>query len=123
MYILEIISNFISKDGDKLPAKLLYHGTTLKQAEQILKTGLDPKFSQNRGEHTLGFVFLSHNINGARAFAPGGEYSNSKEPGAIIEITNTIELSNKIRTRLGEFIRCPASIPPNLLKIVEYTNQ
>lgn len=115
--------NLTSKNGKSLP-DTLYHGTTAKNAQQILKQGLDPSMAQNRGAdtHTQGYVFLSRNMSGAEAFAPGGEYSTSAEPGAILAINVTPEIASHIRTDLGEFIRCGTRIPPEHIQLIKFTN-
>jgi hypothetical protein len=114
---------FKSADGDGLPA-YLYHGTLLETWEKhISKKGIDPKKTQNRGEHTKGFVFLGWDSRQAEEFAPGGMYSGHTVPGAIIRVTLDAELASKIVTRLGEFVRCPVLIPPSKLKLVKITNR
>jgi hypothetical protein len=105
------------------PQKHYYHGTTVANAKKILKTGLDPRRTKDRGEHCLGYVFLARTPAEAEDFAPGGIYGMKDGVGVILEITPPISLSKKIRTDLGEFLRCPVHIPPRYIKIFKYTNK
>jgi hypothetical protein len=116
---------FKSADGDPLPA-VLYHGTTLEAWEKhISKEGLDPGKTEDRGSDTdtKGYTFLSWDKQGAKDFAPGGAYYNWPGPGVILGVQLDAKTAGKIRTALGEFIRCPVLIPPSKLKVVEVTNQ
>lgn len=111
------LESFSSSTGTTLPNKL-YHGTSLNKARDILKNGLDPSFTIDRGDDTdtKGFVFLAMNPQGAEDFVPANEQS------AILEITLTDELASKLRTDLGEFIRCPVLIAPKYIKLLKIVN-
>lgn len=115
---------FLSADGHEIDGPL-YHGTTLEAWENgISKHGLDPDKSEDYGEdtETKGYIFVTEFEQEARNFAPGGSGSNATMPGAIIQIELDADLASKIRTVLGEHLRCPVLIPPSRLKLVDTTN-
>lgn len=107
----------ISADGEELPP-YVYHGTSLENAKIILKQGLEPSKTIDRGEHNAGYIFLSWTQKGAAKFASGGIYNNSPGPGVVLEIKLDPELAKTLRTNLGEFIRCPVHISPDKIRIL-----
>ena len=120
MRFKEIVSeDFMSADKEEIP-EVVYHGTTLAAYEQyISKMGLTP---QPLPDEKKPYVFLSWSLAGATKFAPGGSYSNSTEPGVILEITLTPQIAAKIRSKLGEFLRCPVAIPLSQIREIKRTN-
>lgn len=116
----EIIGeNLMSADGEEIPVTV-YHGTHLSTYEEhISKHGLIP---QPLPQEKQAFVFLAWSVKTAYKFAPGGDYSDSKEPGVILQITLTSEIASQIRSKLGEFLRCPVTIPVSQIKAIDYTN-
>lgn len=118
-----IIEGFLSSTGDELP-DTIYHGTTLNNWEEIKKTGLDPSKTDERDDPELhaGFTFFSWSVRGAERFAPGGEYNTSPDEGVILAVKLNPKLASKMRTDLGEFIRCPVFIPAKDITVVKHTN-
>lgn len=123
MRIVRAVIAFRSADGDELP-EFLYHGTSLEIWEQhISKEGLDPDKTDDRGKgtETKGYIFLALKAKQAREWVPGGPYNNGPGAGAILRIRLDAQLAGKIRTALGEFIRCPVRILPNRIELVGTT--
>lgn len=108
---------YMSADGEMLPSTL-YHGTSASNAENILKVGLDPARTLDRGQDSLSYVFLSWTKQGAAKFAPGGAYNDSAEMGVVLAIDLDEELASHMIANLGEFVRCPVLIPPNKIRVV-----
>jgi RNA:NAD 2'-phosphotransferase (TPT1/KptA family) len=108
----------MSADKEEIPS-VLYHGTSLSTYEHIKTTGLRP---MPLPDERKPYVFLAWSDTTAYKFAPGGPYSTSKEPGVILEVTITPEIAKKIRSKLGEFLRCPVEIPASMIRVIDHTN-
>jgi hypothetical protein len=110
----------MSADQEEIPLTL-YHGTHLSTYEKHIKgSGLTPQALPDE-DHP--YVFLAWSVRTAYKFAPGGDNSDSTEPGVILEVTLTPELASSVRSKLGEFLRCPEAIPASMIRVIDYTNK
>jgi hypothetical protein len=121
------IDEILHSSTDEEIPDIVYHGTTLENAKEILKHGLDPKRSQLSDEYELEdggpFVWLGWNEKSSRNFAPGGRhFPKTNEQGAILEIRLPEEIAKQCRTDIGEFLRCTVHIPPQYIKLLKLTN-
>lgn len=123
MRLSEIVSKpdmLMSADREEIPITV-YHGTSLAIYEQyISKMGLSP---MPLPDEKKAYVFLSWSEAGASKFAPGGVWQRSEGVGVILEVTLTPEIAKKIRSKIGEFLRCPVNIPASQIKVISYTNK
>jgi len=113
-------TDLMSADKEAIP-RIVYHGTRLAVYEEhISKTGITP---QPLPQEKKAYVFLAWSKGTAYKFAPGGDYNESTEPGVILEITLTPEIAKTIRSKLGEFLRCPVTVPTSCIRVIDYTNK
>lgn len=122
MRFSEIVSEstmYMSADKEEIPS-VLYHGTKLAVYEEFIsQQGLMPAVAVDEKKP---YVFLAWSETTAYKFAPGGDWGPKEGVGVILEVTITPEIAKKIRSKLGEFLRCPVAIPASHIRVLDYTN-
>lgn len=105
----------------ELDLSVLYHGTSKKNLDSILRHGLDPNKSNYTKYDEGAWIYLSENPRVAAKFAAGGSIAGDKDINnkVLLEIRLPPELQKKLVTDMGEFIRSPFLIPPQYIKVLD----
>jgi hypothetical protein len=116
----------LSADRQEIPS-VVYHGTRLSTWQDIIsKEGLKPfAAGDDRAGRTWDrpFIFLSWAAYGAARYASNEINSFEEgEKGVVLAITLTPQIAGKIRTKLGEFLRCPVAIPASMIHVHKILN-